>query len=148
LDVGLRRVGVAVTDPLGLTAQPVETIARKPHGLFLERLAALAAKFGAAKIVLGLPVRTDGSIGPEAQRILALAHEIRTRLGLETDTYDERLTTAMAWRALDESGVKAAGRQRVIDQAAAAIILTGYLAKNSAAMASGAAGPAEAAAER
>jgi putative Holliday junction resolvase len=137
LDVGQTRVGVAVSDPLGLTAQPVETIPRKPHGLFLEKVAALAETYATKAIVLGLPRRTDGSIGPEAQRVLALAHELKTRLGLEVSTFDERLTTAMADRGLAEAGLKGEAKRQVIDQAAAAIILTGFLAnlKRSAASA-------------
>ena len=128
LDVGKSRVGVAVSDPLGITAQPVETLARKPHGLFLERLAALCARFETKSVVLGLPVRTDGSIGPEAQAAMALAHELKTRLGLMASTFDERLTTAMADRHLSEAGLRGDARRAVVDQAAAAIILTGYLA--------------------
>jgi putative Holliday junction resolvase len=127
LDVGLKRVGVAATDPAGLTAQPIGTWDRRPHGLFMERLAALAAERGAGTIVLGLPRRTDGRLGPEAQRVMALAHQIRSRLGLEVETSDERLTTAMADRTLRESGLSGPERGRVIDQAAAVIILAGWL---------------------
>jgi putative Holliday junction resolvase len=128
LDVGQSRVGVAVSDPLGLTAQPVETVSRKPHGLFLETIASLAARYETKRIVLGLPTRTDGSTGPEAQRIMALAHELKAKLGLEAALFDERLTTVMAERSLDEAGVRGEARRRVVDQAAAAIILTGHLA--------------------
>jgi putative Holliday junction resolvase len=128
LDVGLKRVGVAATDPAGLTAQPVGTWERRPHGLFLGKLSALAAERGAKAVVLGLPRRTDGKLGPEAQRVLALAHQIRSRLGLEALTSDERMTTAMADHAFDETNLPRRDRAAVIDQAAAVIILTGWLA--------------------
>ena len=127
LDVGKRRVGVAVSDPLGLTARPVSTIERKPHGLFLEKISELAKEFETKTVLLGLPRRTDGKIGPEAQAVLSLAHEIRSRLGLEVETFDERLTTVLANRQLTEAGLAGQSKRDVIDQAAAAIILTGYL---------------------
>jgi putative Holliday junction resolvase len=129
LDVGEKRVGVAATDPLGLTAQPLAVIQRKPHGLFLEAVSRMADERGAELIVLGLPRRSDGTMGPEAQRVLSLAHELRTRLGLSVDTYDERMTTAMADRVLDQAGLGHRERREVVDKTAAAIILGGYLAK-------------------
>jgi putative Holliday junction resolvase len=124
-----------------LTAQPLTTLARKPHGLFLEQVASLAAQYEAALVVLGLPVRTDGSLGPEAQRVLSLAHELRTRLGLTVETFDERMTTAMADRVMAEAGLKGDARRKVVDQAAAAIILSGYLSYKAAAGASNASNP-------
>lgn len=127
LDVGKTRVGVAASDPLGLTAQPVETIARKPHGLFLAKIESLARELETRHVVLGLPRRTDGRLGPEAQAVLALAHELKTKLNLTVSTFDERLTTVMAERQLTEAGLKGEAKRSVIDQAAAAIILTGYL---------------------
>jgi putative Holliday junction resolvase len=131
LDVGEKRVGLAATDPLGLTAQPLTVLQRKPHGLFLEALKNIVTEREAKLVVLGLPLRTDGSVGPEAQRILALAHELRSRLGLTVETYDERLTTAMADRVLDQAGLKPKNRTKVIDKTAAAIILEGYLARQA-----------------
>jgi putative Holliday junction resolvase len=132
LDVGSKRVGVAVSDPLGLTAQPAGTIDRKPHGLFLEKISSLSKKFETKAMVLGLPRRTDGKLGPEAQAVMALAHELAEKLSLQVETFDERLTTVLAHRQLDEAGVKGRAREAAVDQAAAAIILTGYLHRQGA----------------
>jgi putative Holliday junction resolvase len=129
--VGEKRVGVAVTDPLGLTAQPLTVIPRKPHGQFLESISDLVRQKEAELVILGLPRRTDGAIGPEAQRILSLAYELRNRQGLVVDTFDERLTTAMAHRVFDEAGMNKKDRREVVDMTAAALILEGYLAKRS-----------------
>ncbi|MDR2442937.1 MAG: Holliday junction resolvase RuvX [Deltaproteobacteria bacterium] len=126
-DVGTKRVGVAVSDPLMITAQPLMTIERKPHGQFLYKVASIAAQYEAQTVVLGLPRRTDGTLGPEAQRVLALAHELKTRLNLNIATFDERLTTAMADRVMAEAGLKGDERRKVVDKTAATIILSGYL---------------------
>ena len=127
LDVGTKRVGVAATDPLGLTAQPLAVLERKPHGPFLEAIRDLVESRGAGLIVLGLPKRADGSMGPEAQRVLALANELRSRLGYEVETYDERLTTAMADRVFDQAGLSRKERLKAVDKTAATLILDGYL---------------------
>jgi putative Holliday junction resolvase len=131
LDVGEKRVGLAATDPLGLTAQPLTVIQRKPHGVFLEAVSQIVRDREAGLVVLGLPRRSDGRLGPEAQRVLALAHELRSRLGLTVETYDERLTTAMADRVFDEAGIDRQKRRRVIDKTAAALILDGYLSSQA-----------------
>lgn len=127
LDVGEKRVGVAASDPLGLTAQPLTVLPRRPHGEFLKAVAALAAGRGADTVLVGLPLRTTGEKGPEAQRALALAYEIRSKLGLRCETWDERLTTVAAEKALIEGGARREERRRVIDKTAAALILQGYL---------------------
>jgi putative Holliday junction resolvase len=103
------------------------TIERKPHGQFLYKVASIAAQYEAQTVVLGLPRRTDGTLGPEAQRVLALAHELKTRLNLNIATFDERLTTAMADRVMAEAGLKGDERRKVVDKTAATIILSGYL---------------------
>jgi putative Holliday junction resolvase len=132
LDVGLKRVGAAVTDQAGLTAQPLTVLSRKPHGLFLENLSALIAERGVALLVLGLPRRTTGELGPEAQRVLSLAHELRTKLNVKVETFDERLTTVAAERVLEEGGLDRRARRKVVDKTAAAIILQGHLAARDA----------------
>ena len=127
LDVGEKRVGTAVSDPLGYSAQPLEVLSRRPHGEFLKALADLAGRFRAELVLLGLPRRTDGRLGPEAQRVLALAGEIKAKLGLACATWDEWFSTRAAERALLEGGLKREARRRVVDQTAAAIILDSYL---------------------
>jgi putative Holliday junction resolvase len=131
LDVGEKRVGVAVTDPLGLTAQPLTVLSRKPHSSFLEAIDGLMTNYQAELVVLGLPRRTTGALGPESQKVLSLAHELRTRLKLKVETFDERLTTAMANRLFDQAGLSKEKRRTVVDKTAAAIILEGYLAFQS-----------------
>jgi putative Holliday junction resolvase len=127
LDIGEKRVGVAATDPLGLTAQPLAVIQRKPHGPFLEAVSNIVKEREAELVVLGLPRRSSGEMGPEAQRILSLAFELRKKLGLRVETFDERLTTAMADRVYDEAGVSHRERRLNVDMTAAALILEGYL---------------------
>ncbi len=127
LDVGEKRVGVAVSDPLGCTAQPLTVLPRRPHAAFMEKLASLAAEYECRTILLGLPRRTTGEKGPEAQRVLALASEIKKKLNLSCETWDEWLTTVAAEKALIEGGVRREDRRQVIDMTAAALILEGYL---------------------
>ena len=127
LDVGEKRVGTAVSDPLGCSAQPLTVLPRRPHSEFLKALAGLAGRFQAELVLLGLPRRTDGRRGPEAQRVLALAGEIKAKLGLDCATWDEWFSTQAAERLLREGGLKREARRRVVDQTAAAIILDSYL---------------------
>ena len=127
LDVGEKRVGAAVSDPLGFSAQPLTALSRRPHGEFLKALAALAGQVQAELVLLGLPRRTDGRRGPEAQRVLALAGEIKAKLGLDCATWDEWFTTQAAERILREGGLKPKARRQVVDQTAAALILDSYL---------------------
>lgn len=127
LDVGEKRVGVAVSDPLGYTAQPLMVLARRPHSEFLKKLGALAEEYECKTLLLGLPRRTTGEKGPEAQRVLALASEIKNKLNLACETWDEWLTTVAAEKILIEGGVRREDRRRVIDMTAATLILEGYL---------------------
>jgi len=127
LDVGEKRVGVAVSDPLGYSAQPLTVLPRRPHGAFLEALRQLISDYEVTLMVLGLPRRTTGEKGPEAQRVLALAREINLKLGLQCETWDEWLTTVAAERVLLEGGLKRQERRQVVDKTAAALILDGYL---------------------
>jgi putative Holliday junction resolvase len=127
LDVGEKRVGAAVSDPLGCSAQPLTVLARRPHGEFLKALDALAGQYQAGLILLGLPRRTDGRRGPEAQRVLALAGEIKAKLGLACATWDEWFTTQAAERLLKEGGLRREERLKVRDKTAAALILDSYL---------------------
>jgi putative Holliday junction resolvase len=112
---------------LGFSAQPLTVLSRRPHGEFLKSLGALAGQLGAELVLLGLPRRTDCRRGPEAQRVLALAGEIRAKLGLNCDTWDERFTTQAAERVLREGGLRREERRQVVDKTAAAIILDSYL---------------------
>jgi len=126
IDIGERRIGVAVSDPLGLTAQGIEVIDRRkvePLG----RLRELADQYGAREVVYGLPRRTDGVMGEAAGRARAFARELAGVLSIPVVPWDERLTTREAERLLVGADVRRDKRRRVVDQMAAALILQGYL---------------------
>ncbi|MEW5723738.1 MAG: Holliday junction resolvase RuvX, partial [Thermodesulfobacteriota bacterium] len=112
---------------LGLTAQGLTVLDRKPNARFYESLEKLVKEYDVGRIVLGLPRRMDGSLGPEAQRVLALASQLRSILGLEVITWDERLSTAAAERVLIEADLSRKKRKEVRDKVAAVIILQNYL---------------------
>ncbi|WP_027719333.1 Holliday junction resolvase RuvX [Desulfovirgula thermocuniculi] len=128
LDVGEKNVGVALSDPLGLTAQGVEVIPRDiGEGKLLERVNRLVQEYGVEKIVVGLPRNMDGSLGRQGLRVLEFARWLREATGLPVETWDERLTTVGAERILLAADVSRARRRKVVDKLAAALILQGYL---------------------
>ena len=130
LDYGSKTVGVAVSDPLGLTAQSVETIWRKQENKLrqtLARIEELAAEYQAEKIVLGLPKNMNNTIGERAEKTLEFREMLERRTGLQVVMWDERLTTVEAERILMESGVRRENRKQYIDKMAAAVILQNYL---------------------
>src|SRR5512142_1980421 len=100
LDVGEKTIGVAVSDGLGLTAQGVTTIRRQAIRKDLHALRGFIEQYEVAEIVVGLPRNMDGSSGPQAEKALAFAEKLRAEFGLPVETYDERLTTAMAQKML------------------------------------------------
>lgn len=125
LDVGMSRIGVAASDPLGKTAQPLETISR--DGSELARLARLARDLEATAIVVGLPLLLDGSEGEQAARVREFAAELGGATGLPVSFVDERLTTKQAEAALAQGAVKRAKRREASDRVAAALILRTYI---------------------
>lgn len=127
LDFGERTIGVAVSDPLGITAQGVEVIRRRGLERDLARLGEIAGEFGAGRVVVGLPRNMDGTLGPRARKSLEFAAAIREVLRLDVDTWDERLSTVAAERALLEADLSRGKRRRVIDLTAAVLILQSYL---------------------
>ena len=130
LDFGARTVGVAVSDPLGLTAQGVETVRRENENQLrrtLARLEALIAQYQVEKIVVGYPKHMNGDIGERAEKSAAFAEKLRKRTGLPVELWDERLTTVAADRALIEAGVRRENRNQYVDKIAAVLILQGYL---------------------
>jgi putative pre-16S rRNA nuclease len=141
IDVGSVRIGVAVSDPDGILATPVETVRRDRTGKHLRRLAALAAEFEAVEVVVGLPRTLADRTGPSAQDATELAEALATRVApTPVRLADERLTTVSAQRSLRAAGVRAKDQRAVIDQAAAVAILQGWLDQRRAALA----GPAAA----
>lgn len=127
LDVGDIRIGVAVSDALGMTAQAVATIQRKGLEQDLKGLKALCDEYGARRVVIGYPLNMDGSIGPQAEKIRIFANALTSRLELPSVLWDERLTTAEARKVLISGGMRREKRKDVIDQVAAILILQSYL---------------------
>lgn len=130
LDLGTKTVGVAISDPLLLTAQPIETITRKEENKLrqtLARIEALIEENEVGKIVLGYPKNMNDSIGPRAQFSEEFKEKLERRTGLEVILWDERLTTVAADEVLIESGVRRENRKKYVDQIAAVFILQEYL---------------------
>ena len=130
LDYGTKTVGVAVSDPLGNTAQAVETVTRKDENKLrktLARIESLATEYGVEKFVIGFPKHMNNDIGERAQKSLEFRDMLVRRTGLEVIMWDERLTTVAAEQTLIESGVRRENRKQYVDKIAAVFILQGYL---------------------
>ena len=130
LDYGSKTVGVAVSDPLGLTAQKVETIWRKQENKLrqtLARIEELIAEYEVEKIVLGFPKNMNNTVGERAEKALEFGEMLKKRTRLEVIMWDERLTTVEADRTLIEAGVRRENRKQYLDGIAAVFILQGYL---------------------
>ena len=127
LDVGKVRVGVALSDPLGYTAQPLMTLWRKSRGEDLRSLMRLIRKHEVTEIVVGNPLHLSGDLSPWAVKVQAFAEELRERSALPVHLWDERLSSVAAHEILDEAGHDRRDRKRVIDQVAAVVILRGWM---------------------
>jgi putative holliday junction resolvase len=127
VDPGSRRVGLAVSDPSGTIAQPLATLDAEPLDTLPERLAGIAGRYEVTRIVVGLPRRLDGSVGPEAKAARALAGAVRKASRLPVEMLDERLTTAQAERSMIAGGVRRARRKATIDGIAATLLLQSHL---------------------
>ncbi|EMO8016607.1 Holliday junction resolvase RuvX [Listeria monocytogenes] len=129
LDVGSKTVGVAISDPLGWTAQGVETIQidenRKQFGY--DRVKELVLEYEVEKVVVGLPKNMNNTIGPRAESSKIYAEVLESRIGLPVVLWDERLTSSAAERTLIEADVSRKKRKEVIDKLAAVMILQSYL---------------------
>jgi len=131
LDLGSARTGVAVSDELGMLAQPWKTL---PGGeAALEAVLSAVEEIKPVRILVGLPRNMDGSYGPAAEISRAFAEKLRARVTCPVDLWDERLTTVAAQRALRESGRKARDQRGVVDQVAAQILLQSWLDRPSCA---------------
>lgn len=128
IDLGSKRIGVALANSEGTVATPYEVISRsgdraRDHA----RIAALADEAGAVQLVVGLPLSLDGSVGPAAAGALAEVDELRVATGLPVATWDERFTTVTADQQLMAQNLKADARRRVVDKVAASVMLQGWL---------------------
>ena len=130
LDYGAKTVGVAVSDVLGVTAQPVETIFRERESHLrrtMKRLEELAEEYKVDQVVVGLPMHRDGGIGESAEKAQQFAEKVEARLGCPVRLWDERVSTAFAERELIAQQVRREHRKQYVDQVAAVFILQGYL---------------------
>jgi putative Holliday junction resolvase len=128
LDVGSKRIGVAVSDELGLTAQPVLTLERRRNPREdLRSLARICRRYEVAAIVVGNPLGLDGSVTPQAAKVQAFAGELSELAKLPIHLWDERLTSHEAHQILYESGHARQTHRRVVDQVAATLILQSFL---------------------
>lgn len=128
IDLGSKRIGIAISDSGGVLATPYDVVVRSGDRERDRRaVLAMADEIGAERIVVGLPLSLDGSVGPAAKAALAEADALAARTSLPVETYDERLTTVTADRSLRILDVKGEARKRVIDQLAAAVMLQAWL---------------------
>ncbi len=131
VDLGSRRIGVAITDPTGTIASPVEVVQRSGSVEHDHRtLIALADEWEAGIIVVGLPLSLDGSVGPAARGVLDEIELLRSVAPIPVDTVDERLSTVVAQRHLREMGVDNRKARKVVDKLAAAVLLQAWLERS------------------
>ena len=126
LDVGDRRIGIAVSDPLGVTAQPVETYTRIGYGPDSRHIAEIARRYETDRILCGLPRNMDGTQGFQVEKVKEFAAKLE-ELGLVVEYYDERMTTMLAESALLEANMRREDRKKKVDMVAAVVILQSYL---------------------
>jgi len=127
LDVGSRRIGVAVSDPLGITAQGLDTIQRQNKRRDWEALGAVLAKYDVAEIVVGLPLRLSGAEGTQSGKMREFAEGLKAQFGLPVHLWDERWTSTEANRLLRETNLSIEKRGKAVDRMAAALILQSWL---------------------
>lgn len=126
LDVGDRRIGIAVSDPLGVTAQPIETYTRIGYGPDSRHIAEIASRYETNRILCGLPRNMDGTQGFQVEKVREFAAKLQ-ELGLVIEYYDERMTTMLAESALLEANMRREDRKKKVDMVAAVVILQSYL---------------------
>ncbi len=127
LDVGGRRIGVAMSDPTRMLASPLTTLRATPQPRALAQIAALIADNEVVELVVGLPLTLSGEQGPQAQTVLAFVEALRGHVHVPIHLFDERLTTVEAERIMVEMGIKRDQRREKIDEVAASIILRDFL---------------------
>ena len=127
LDVGSKTIGLAVSDPLGITAQGLLTIRRKNKRLDFEQLASVIREYQVAEIVIGYPLRMSGMEGVQAEKMQRFADEVREKFGLPVHLWDERLTSSQANRLLREFDLSIKKRGKAVDRMAAVLILQNWM---------------------
>ncbi len=128
IDLGAKRIGLAMSDPGGILATPHSVLTRSgSRARDHRRIAALVEEWDVGRIVVGLPLSLDGTLGAAAEAAEAEAREIGVVTGVPVETYDERLTTVSAHQVLREQGVAGPDRKDVVDKVAAAVLLQAWL---------------------
>ena len=127
LDLGQKTIGVAISDPLGFTAQGITTIHRKSKAADIEELKKICKEYGVEKIVIGLPKNMDSSKGSRAVKCEEFAKALSDYTGIESVMRDERLTTVSAHNALNATNTRGKKRKSVVDQVAAVVILQDFI---------------------
>lgn len=131
LDLGSKTIGVAISDPLGWTAQGITTIRRKGKENDLIEIEKICKEYSVKKIVVGLPKNMNGTIGEAGEKAQEFSQLIKDKLGLQIEFWDERLTTVAAHRAMLEADLSRNKRKKIVDKIAATYILQGYLDRQS-----------------
>ncbi len=127
LDVGSKTIGVAISDPMGWTAQGIKTIRRTKKEQDLEEINSICNEYGVETIVVGLPKNMNGTIGESGERVLALCELIKEKCNLPIEMWDERLSTVAVTRSMIEGDLSRSKRKKIVDKMAAIYILQGYL---------------------
>ena len=127
LDVGERRIGVAMSDPTRVLASPLTTLKAQPRPRALEQIAALVVQHEVVAVVVGLPLTLSGEVGPQAHAVQAFAKELQAAVSVPLHLFDERLTTIAAERMMIDLGMKPEQRRARIDEVAASIILQDFI---------------------
>lgn len=131
LDIGTKRIGAAISDPLGITAQPLKVLSRTPEENALEEIKKICNEYEVFEIVAGLPKNMDGSIGFQAEDAIAFSKKIETFLNINVKLEDERLTSKIAEAALIKQNKKPSRNRELVDITSAILILQSYLDKRS-----------------
>jgi len=127
LDLGQKNIGVAVSDPLGFTAQGLTTVRRSNKTKDIESIKAICDEYSAELLLIGLPKNMNGTIGPSGEIAMEFGEMCKEYIGIEVKLWDERLTTVAANRAMLEADLSRSKRKKIVDKVAATYILQGYL---------------------
>lgn len=131
LDVGDKTIGVAISDPLGITAQGITTIRRKGINSDFDELEKIIKEYQVSKVVIGLPKNMNNTIGPQGEKVLKFVEKFRNKFNVDVILQDERLTTVSAERMLIDADISRKKRRNIIDKVAATYILDSYLQKSN-----------------
>lgn len=127
LDIGDRTIGVAISDPLGFTAQGITTIRRKNEAIDIEEIGKICKEYNVETIISGMPKNMNGTIGEQGEKVKNFCAILRENINIEIKFWDERLTTVAAHKAMLEADMSRKKRKTLVDKIAATYILQGYL---------------------